>query len=212
MDPLEKLLPERRDAILQAGIDVFSQHAYADASTDAITKSAGISKGLLFHYFGSKKAFYLFCLQSALGRLTATPPSPAQKDFFGILFFVMDEKMRLCRDFPKEMLLLNLSARDAAAEVSAEKQALYSQYLAKSSAASHEVLSRAMAALPLKDPDDARVFDALSLYINVINQKFLLQYRETPEQFFKNVDSIHKEIKAYLCYMLSGVLKQGESL
>lgn len=212
MELFHKLPLEKRDAVLHAGIEEFSQHSYTDASTDAITQSAGISKGLLFHYFGSKKAFYLFCLQTALERLTSNTPAPDLNDFFGILFFVMDEKIRLCRDFPKETLLVNLAARDAAAAINEEKQALFAQYLAKTTMASQQVLARAMATLPLKDPADARLLDALSLYINSINQKFLLQYRETPEQFFANAPQIQQEMKDYLSYMLNGVLVEGESL
>ena len=212
MELLHKLPLEKRDAVLHAGIEEFSQHSYTDASTDAITQSAGISKGLLFHYFGSKKAFYLFCLQTALERLTANTPAPDLNDFFGILFFVMDEKIRLCRDFPKETLLVNLAARDAAAAINEEKQALFAQYLANTTMASQQVLARAMATLPLKDPADSRLLDALSLYINSINQKFLLQYRETPEHFFANAPQIQQEMKDYLSYMLNGVLVEGESL
>ncbi len=212
MEQFSKFPPEKLEAILQAGMEEFSQRSYTDANTDAITQSAGISKGLLFHYFGSKKAFYLFCLKMALERLTANAPAPELNDFFGILFFVMDEKIRLCRDFPKETLMLNLSARDASASVSAEKQTLYLEYLTKTTAASKQVIARAMATLPLKEPNDARLIDALSLYINAINQKFLLQYRDTPEQFFENAPQIQQEIRSYLCYMLNGVLMEGESL
>ena len=104
---------DKLDAVLQAGLDEFSRRSFADANTETITQAAGISKGLLFHYFGSKKAFYLFCLQTALERLMAETPAPESDDFFEILFFVMDEKIRLCRDFPKETLFVNLAARDA---------------------------------------------------------------------------------------------------
>ena len=211
MEQRSKCPPDKLEAVLQAGIDEFSQRSFADANTDTITQTAGISKGLLFHYFGSKKAFYLFCLQTALDRLTAATPAPESDEFFGILFFVMDEKIRLCRDFPKETLLVNLSARDASAAVSAEKQTLYAQYLARTTAASQQVLARAIATLPLKEPNDPRLLDALTLYIHALNQKFLLQYRETPELFFKHAPEIQREMKTYINFMLEGVVRKGES-
>lgn len=210
MEHLSKLPPEKRDAVLQAGIAEFSQRMFADASTDTITQGAGISKGLLFHYFGSKKAFYLYCLQTALERLTAAQPAPEADDFFGILFFVMDQKIRLCRDFPNETLMVNLAARDASAAVSTEKQALFSRYLAETTQASQRVLSRAIATLPLKRPDDPRLLDALSLYVSAISQKYLLQYRETPEQFFANAQVIQREMKDYINFMLEGVVRKGD--
>jgi AcrR family transcriptional regulator len=48
----------KRVDILNAAIAEFS-HGYEKASTDAIVKSAGVSKGLLFHYFGSKKELFI---------------------------------------------------------------------------------------------------------------------------------------------------------
>lgn len=49
--------------ILNAAIYEFAQKGYDQASTNGIVKSAGISKGLLFHYFKSKKDLYLFLHQ-----------------------------------------------------------------------------------------------------------------------------------------------------
>lgn len=47
----------KKENILNAAIAEFS-HGYEKASTDAIVKSAGVSKGLLFHYFGTKKDLF----------------------------------------------------------------------------------------------------------------------------------------------------------
>lgn len=208
MDAFEKLPPEKQEAILQSGITEFSNKTFADANTDAVTQRAGISKGLLFHYFGSKKAFYLVCLRAALGRLTAKTPEPEQNDFFSILFFVMDEKLRLCRDFPAETLLVNMAARDASAEIAREKLDLFAHYLSVTTKASQEVLSRAIATLPLKQPENPKLLDAVSLYVNAINQRFLTAYRETPLAFFENAEQIKLELKEYLSFLLEGIVKQ----
>jgi len=210
MEHIGKLPPEKRETVLQAGIEEFSQRTFTDANTDTITQAAGISKGLLFHYFGSKKAFYLFCLQTALERLIAKTPDSEANDFFGILFFVMDEKIRLCRDFPKETLLVTLAARDASAAVNTEKLALFTRYLSETTQASQRVLTRAIATLPLKNPNDQKLLDALSLYVGAISQKYLLQYRDTPEQFFANAPAIQREMKDYINFMLEGVVRKGD--
>lgn len=54
------LEPEKRERILNAAINEFAQKGYKNASTNEIVKEAGISKGLLFHYFQNKKQLYLF--------------------------------------------------------------------------------------------------------------------------------------------------------
>jgi TetR/AcrR family transcriptional regulator len=51
---------EKRDRIINAVIKEFAQKGYENASTNEMVKEAGISKGLLFHYFKNKKQLYLF--------------------------------------------------------------------------------------------------------------------------------------------------------
>jgi TetR/AcrR family transcriptional regulator len=51
---------EKQDRIINAAIKEFAQKGYDSASTNEIVKDAGISKGLLFHYFQNKKQLYLF--------------------------------------------------------------------------------------------------------------------------------------------------------
>lgn len=55
----------KRLRILNAAMAEFI-NGYEKASTDAIVKSAGVSKGLLFHYFGSKKELFLYAYEYAL--------------------------------------------------------------------------------------------------------------------------------------------------
>lgn len=51
---------EKQDRIINAAIKEFAQKGYDKASTNEIVKEAGISKGLLFHYFQNKKQLYIF--------------------------------------------------------------------------------------------------------------------------------------------------------
>lgn len=55
---LKNLDSEKRDRIINSAIEEFSLYPYDKASTNNIVKNAGISKGLLFHYFGSKNDLY----------------------------------------------------------------------------------------------------------------------------------------------------------
>ena len=51
---------ERQGAIVNAAYAVFAADSYRHASTDDIAARAGISKGLLFHYFESKRELYRY--------------------------------------------------------------------------------------------------------------------------------------------------------
>ena len=54
------LKKEKQDRMINAALKVFGMRGYQFASTDDIVREAGISKGLLFHYFGSKLGLYSF--------------------------------------------------------------------------------------------------------------------------------------------------------
>ena len=60
---------ERRAQLLTLGLHLFSERAYDEVSIDDIASAAGVSKGLLYHYFGGKRAFYVACVENAAAQL-----------------------------------------------------------------------------------------------------------------------------------------------
>src|SRR5947207_8992105 len=72
-------IDERRAQLLALGIELFSTHSYDDISIDDVADAAGISKGLLYHYFQGKREFYVEVIREAslqLRRLTEPDPTP----------------------------------------------------------------------------------------------------------------------------------------
>lgn len=61
MSTPRKRLPaaERRESILAAAAEVFGEHGYSAAKTDAIARLAGISQALVIRSFGSKEALFI---------------------------------------------------------------------------------------------------------------------------------------------------------
>jgi AcrR family transcriptional regulator len=57
---------ERRGQILDCARTLFSERNYAAVSTAEIAESAGIARGLLHHYFGTKRDLYLEVVRSML--------------------------------------------------------------------------------------------------------------------------------------------------
>jgi AcrR family transcriptional regulator len=61
-------------------VEIFSQHAYDELSTEALAARAGVSRSLLYHYFRDKRDFYLATIREMAQRLVeATSPDPALK-------------------------------------------------------------------------------------------------------------------------------------
>jgi|RhiMethySRZTD1v2_1073278.scaffolds.fasta_scaffold07059_6 AcrR family transcriptional regulator len=59
----------RRTQLLQLGRELFARHPYENLSIGAIARAAGVSKGLLYHYFPSKRVFYTESVREAAGEL-----------------------------------------------------------------------------------------------------------------------------------------------
>ena len=206
-EAFEKLSDDKKELILSAGMKEFSQKPYKEASTDSITKACGISKGLLFHYFGSKKEFYFFCLERAMEKLTAQAQSKEEaNDFYDILFSSMDQKFALCIHYYDEMHMVNMASRDAATEIAQQKAEMMQKYAIQIKMKSAETIRRALQTLNFKHDENLQMtVEGISLYINAVLNKYLIQYQTTPDAFFQNRDAIKSEMKQYLDMMLFGI-------
>lgn len=50
--------PQKEKSILASSAKLFGQYGYRETKTDEIAEEAGVSKGLLFHYYGNKGGLY----------------------------------------------------------------------------------------------------------------------------------------------------------
>jgi AcrR family transcriptional regulator len=70
---------ERRAQLLELGLKLFGERSYDDISIDEIAKVAGVSKGLLYHYFSSKRVFYVEVVRHTAERLLAKTDLPVME-------------------------------------------------------------------------------------------------------------------------------------
>jgi AcrR family transcriptional regulator len=71
---------ERRTQLLEVGTELFTKHSFEELSMAQIAREAGISKGLMYHYFPSKEEFFKAALAEGaaeLAQLTAPDESLA---------------------------------------------------------------------------------------------------------------------------------------
>jgi AcrR family transcriptional regulator len=79
---------ERRRQILACAKRLFSERNYASVSTSEIAKEAGVARGLLHHYFGTKRDLYLEVVRSMM----RTPSNPVPlRSAGGNLETIIDE-------------------------------------------------------------------------------------------------------------------------
>jgi AcrR family transcriptional regulator len=65
----------RREQLVALGVEMFSERPFDDVSIDDIAAAAGISKGLLYHYFPSKRDFYVAVVRHSAEEMQAVTES-----------------------------------------------------------------------------------------------------------------------------------------
>lgn len=109
-DKFFDLKKEKQDRIINGALKVFALNGYKRASTDEMVKEAGISKGLLFHYFESKKGVYIFiCQYSAkyLAMELSRAVGIQETDFFELQKQMELAKLRVMKNYPYMQHFLN---------------------------------------------------------------------------------------------------------
>ncbi|MFB4318493.1 TetR/AcrR family transcriptional regulator [Actinomadura sp. 21ATH] len=73
----QRLSPdERRDQILGVARRMFTELPYAEVSTSAIAAEAGVRRGLLHYYFGTKRELFLEVVRDLSGAAAMVAPPP----------------------------------------------------------------------------------------------------------------------------------------
>ncbi len=98
-------LPQaRQDLIRNSAMLEFGEGSFKKTSADAIAKRAGVSKGLLFHYFKDKRELYLYLFQYALEvcvrQYMVKTYDFGETDFFLALKMGQEIKMDMVRRYP----------------------------------------------------------------------------------------------------------------
>jgi AcrR family transcriptional regulator len=84
----------RREVLIKAGLQLFSNRAYEEISIDEIADAVDMSKGLLYYYYPTKRDFFIAVVQYAadeLIRITEADPTLPPMDQ---LRYGVDEYLR----------------------------------------------------------------------------------------------------------------------
>lgn len=104
------LAKEKQDRMINAALKVFAENGYKGASTDDIVKEAGISKGLLFHYFTNKIGLYTFVYDYSVRYMKlemTTAVNGKETDFFEIYKQIESAKLQILKNYPYMQEFLN---------------------------------------------------------------------------------------------------------
>ncbi|WP_139652600.1 TetR/AcrR family transcriptional regulator [Raoultibacter phocaeensis] len=185
-------LPEaKRNAIVNAGFRVFARYGYKKASTDEIAREAGISKALLFHYFGSKREYYLYLYNYAIEFLVKALKSMTDRtetDFFKICFNAQMAKMKLLAEHPDAMQFALYAYLEGDEEVKGEADASFGIAL---EASAQTLITRSNAAMFKEGVQVEKVLDIVLW----MSEGYMLS--RTPEQL-ADLEAVNDEFLDYL--------------
>lgn len=119
------LKKEKQDRMINASLKVFAENGYGHASTDEIVKEAGISKGLLFHYFISKLGLYSFIYDYSVRYMMlelSSGVSKGETDFFKLIDQIEMAQLQVMKNYPYMILFLNRSRRENVSEALVETE------------------------------------------------------------------------------------------
>ena len=112
------LKKEKQDRMINAALKIFAKNGYRHASTDDMVAEAGISKGLLFHYFENKLGLYTFLYNYSVRFmvLDLSGCGAGENDFFELIKRREAAKMQALKKYPYMQLFIDSVRYEEVAE------------------------------------------------------------------------------------------------
>lgn len=130
MEKFLNLPIEKQNTIIDAALNSFGTNGYKKTSTSDIAAAAGISKGMVFHYFGSKKDLYFYlvnyCYDLVVNEMDSKFDSTVT-DFFDRIMQSSKIKLSVLRKHPGALSFLTSIYFETDQEVEADIKSLLSK-------------------------------------------------------------------------------------
>jgi len=200
----ESLPEDKRKLIIDVCMEEFAQNGYEKASTNTIVKNAGISKGILFHYFGSKKNLYLYVLDYAIEVFTDKfygISSDVPADLIDRIIYYGIGKLKLYYEYPAVSKLimdafLNIP-QELKSEIIERYQKVYDQNI--------PILIKDIDKTKFRDGIDRdKAVELVIMCMEGMNIKYINMFKSYPERM-TNMEEVFNEIKEYFEILKGGL-------
>lgn len=211
----EKQPKEKKDLILKVAIEEFVKNGYEKTSTDTITSRAGISKGILFHYFKSKKNLYIYLVGYCVDLLTEVTMEALKKvksdDFFERVKEIFMLKHEIIALYMQETLLITDALLNPPVAVSKEMKDILNKHFEayqKEFMLEHIYLKELIQTERLREGISVDTVINMTMFIGEqLGNKYQTLYKNKLYDFFKEPDPLAQELNDYLEIVKNGVYK-----
>ncbi|REE90578.1 TetR family transcriptional regulator [Paenibacillus taihuensis] len=210
-----KLPEEKQELIMTICIEEFASNGYTNTSTDTITARAGISKGILFHYFKSKKNLYLAVVHHAMEVLIEKSLQAVDAiettDFFDRIKEIVLAKQRVTLQYHQETEITQRVISHPPKAVEAEIEKLIADFQSRFTTPKMlEMIYKGdlLKTVPLREGiTPEKVFSLVTLTLNALSMKYLQLHKGQPHPFIGAEEKLMKEIDDYLDMIKYGVYR-----
>ncbi|MCX7922849.1 MAG: TetR/AcrR family transcriptional regulator [Clostridia bacterium] len=201
----ESLPEEKKKKIIDVCLEEFAENGYDKASTNSIIKKAGISKGILFHYFGSKKNLFLYIVDHVVKimvdtfyrEMTKEQPS----DLFDRIIHHSLIKLKMAYDNPFMYKITIIAFKETPEEVKEEIQERYSKLMSESLPIALKDIDTSKFS---KDIEPQKALELLVLSLEALGNKYMEMIKHRKDKGLTEFPKIIEEYKDYL-----NILKYG---
>lgn len=126
----------KQDRMINGALEVFAKNGFKHASTDDMVKAVDVSKGLWFHYFGSKLGLYTFVYGYSVKYMIlelASAVDEKEKNYFEIMKQIEYAKMKISKSYPYMTRFLERALEETDTEImeqTAEDRRIYQEKVA----------------------------------------------------------------------------------
>lgn len=201
---------QKYERILAAARKHFSKYGYQKTNTDEIAKEAGVSKGLIFHYFGKKQVLYERIISGVIDFLNERSKDLIAKKYTDLVEIVVvsaQYKIKLEQEYPEHVHLL-ITAYAQKHSLPKKIQAKLMQYMDGNMEMAQQLLTGIMEQLPIKPQISKQ--DVVQLVLGIFTQisveglQFLREHKEVTE--VKQMQFLTERAETYVGILQTGFL------
>lgn len=196
-DKFWDLRKEKQDRIINAALKIFAAWGYKRASTDEIVKEAGISKGLLFHYFISKQGLYTFIYEYSAQYMEleyTRSVSAQERDFFVLQKQLEQAKLQVMRNYPYMNQFLNSAFLEEDQEIVSEVAENMDRY----SACLKEIYARADLSLFKPDVNPSQVLKVVLFTVDGLRKEQFEAGKNDPDALYEETVEVLMMLRKHL--------------
>jgi len=197
----------KKQRILDASLQEFSEYGFEKASTDRICQKAGVSKGLLFHHFGSKEKLFMVTMNNCIDDILNEYNNRdyIEADFISIIMKMMGIKYDYFKKNPMHYKLVVNGFYNSPKKLKAELEQRYSELKQIGS----NIFLEMIKTLPLKkDVSIENVLAILGSITNIVESKYLHYFTDEITSFEEFYNAAKNEYISLMNILLYGVIEK----